>query len=102
MTALSTGSENEQMNNDSIFTLVSNFDAPNGICNGTRLKVERITKHVFKATVLDGTTKGKKIFVQRCKCCPVAVSVQVNVQPFFSKTRHKRQGQTTETVCNLL
>ena len=46
-------------------TLLCNLDRSNGLCNGTRLLVERCSLRVIEATVMTGDHKGHRAFIPR-------------------------------------
>ena len=40
--------------------LLRNIDQANGLCNGTRLQVLKLTRTSIKAQIINGTNIGKK------------------------------------------
>jgi hypothetical protein len=50
--------------------LLQNLDPSEGLCNGTRLVVRKITKHIIHARILTGDYKGKDCLIPRIKLHP--------------------------------
>jgi len=80
-----------------------------GMCNGTRLIVDKLGKHVITATIITGIAKGKQILLPRIKLessdirCPYILSRrQFPVRLAYSMTINKAQGQTFNHVGILL
>ncbi|GFW32114.1 ATP-dependent DNA helicase [Trichonephila clavipes] len=42
--------------------LMRNLDAPR-LCNGTRLRITELGRHIVKATILTGEAKGETMFL---------------------------------------
>ena len=50
--------------------LLRNLDPSEGLCNGTRLVVRKITKHIIHARILTGDCKGKGYLIPRIELHP--------------------------------
>jgi hypothetical protein len=85
--------------------LLRNLDLLEGLCNGTRLVVRKITKHIIYAHILAGDYKGKGYLIPRIElhslegelpfilCCQ-----QFPVCLCFAMTVNKSQGQSLLVV----
>ncbi|GFX43916.1 ATP-dependent DNA helicase [Trichonephila clavipes] len=49
--------------------LMRNLDAPR-LCNGTRLRITELGRHIVKATILTGEAKGDNVLIQRIPIIP--------------------------------
>ena len=82
-------------------------------CNGTRVKLTRVTQHVLEAEVISGKSKGEKVLIPRIplfskddevgkgrrKAVPCQFSrTQFPVRPAFAITINKSQGQSLRVV----
>jgi ATP-dependent DNA helicase PIF1 len=45
--------------------LLRNLDLHNGLCNGTRLVVRAVDKHILDAEIVNGTHAGDRVFIPR-------------------------------------
>ncbi|XP_055880684.1 uncharacterized protein LOC106057028 isoform X2 [Biomphalaria glabrata] len=86
----------------SAILLMRNIDPPN-LCNGTRLSVKALFPNIIQATVLNGNSKGKDVFIPRIYCTPINSHflfnrLQFPVQLAFAMTIHKAQGQTFQVA----
>ena len=50
--------------------LLRNINQANGLCNGTRLQVNHLSKNINSSTVIIGKTIGEKIFIPRMNLIP--------------------------------
>ena len=50
--------------------LLRNIDQSSGLCNGTRLRVTRIGKHVLEAITLNGSHPNEKVLIHRMSLNP--------------------------------
>ncbi|KAL7111555.1 hypothetical protein ACP275_05G096100 [Erythranthe tilingii] len=82
-----------------------NIDQTRGLCNGTRLQVERLGMHVFSCKVLSGKNVGDMVFISRMTLIPSNSTLPVKFQRSqypviisFSMTINKSQGQTLSHV----
>ncbi|GFU93598.1 ATP-dependent DNA helicase [Trichonephila clavipes] len=49
--------------------LLRNLDAPR-LCNGTRLQITELGRHIVKATILTGEAKGDNVLIPRILIIP--------------------------------
>ena len=47
--------------------LLRNIDKANGLCNGTRLQVEKLGKHAIQAKIITGTNAGKITLIPKMR-----------------------------------
>nr|XP_043630449.1 ATP-dependent DNA helicase PIF1-like [Erigeron canadensis] len=85
--------------------LLRNIDHRNGLCNGTRLRVTRLGKHVIEAEVISGNNIGYKTYIPRMKLIPSDQRIpfkfhrrQFPLVVSFAMTINKSQGQSLSTV----
>ncbi len=86
--------------------LLSNMDQSAGLCNGTRLVVDRLSDRIIQATVISGSNIGYKVFIPRITLTPsdsskIPVVIQRRQFPVslcFAMTINKSQGQTLSHV----
>lgn len=50
--------------------LLRNIDQSNGLCNGTRLRVDRLMKSCIYATIINGNHFSKRVLITRMKISP--------------------------------
>ncbi|GJV77693.1 ATP-dependent DNA helicase PIF1 [Tanacetum coccineum] len=88
-----------------IIMLLRNIDQPNGLCNGTRLQVVRLDKHVIEAKIITGSDIGYTTLITRQKMNPSdkkipfkVVRRQFPVDVCFAMTINKSQGQSLARV----
>ena len=78
--------------------LLRNLDPPK-LCNGTRLVVKKLNKHIIEATILTETFKGENVFIPRIPLIPTDLPfnfkrLQFPVRLGFAITINKSQGQS--------
>ncbi|XP_057455107.1 uncharacterized protein LOC130746488 isoform X2 [Lotus japonicus] len=85
--------------------LLRNIDQSSGLCNGTRLIVNRLGKNVIAATVITGTNVGDKVFIPRMSLVPSDPEFpfkferrQFPISLCFAMTINKSQGQSLSNV----
>nr|XP_043616300.1 ATP-dependent DNA helicase PIF1-like [Erigeron canadensis] len=85
--------------------LLRNVDQTAGLCNGTRLLVRRLGKHVIEVSIITGTNIGNVHFIPRMpltssdKRMPVKFQIrQFSVALCFAMTINKSQGQSLSKV----
>ncbi|XP_026399936.1 ATP-dependent DNA helicase PIF1-like [Papaver somniferum] len=84
--------------------MLRNIDPKNGLCNGTRLRVETFAPHVIEATILTGDKQGTRVFIPRISLSPCfGVHVHMTRRQFpirlaFAMTINKSQGQSVKYV----
>lgn len=86
--------------------LLRNLDPSEGLCNGTRLRLQRTTNRVLECRILGGNHAGKIAFVPRISLSPSTESNipfilkrrQFPVRLAFSMTINKSQGQSIGKV----
>ncbi|KAJ9551434.1 hypothetical protein OSB04_015479 [Centaurea solstitialis] len=85
--------------------LLRNIDQTNGLCNGTRLQVEKLGKHVIQAKIITGTNAGMITLIPRMNLTPSDKRIlfkikrkQFPVCVCFAMTINKSQGQSLSRV----
>ncbi|KAJ9554099.1 hypothetical protein OSB04_018144 [Centaurea solstitialis] len=85
--------------------LLRNIDQANGLCNGTRLQVEKLGKHVIQAKIITGTNAGMITLIPRMNLTPSDKRIpfkikrkQFPVCVCFAMTINKSQGQSLSRV----
>jgi len=85
--------------------LLRNLDQFEGLCNGSRLIVTRLAKHVTSAKIRTGKNKGTKVYIPR-----MSMSSSQSPWPFkmirrqfpimlsYAMTINKSQGQSLDCV----
>jgi ATP-dependent DNA helicase PIF1 len=81
--------------------LMRNINAEEGLCNGTRLRVENLTRNCIHAKILTGTRRGHDVLIPRItnisqdSTLPFQIRRrQFPVQIAFAMSINKAQGQT--------
>ncbi|KAL8601845.1 hypothetical protein ACOMHN_020580 [Nucella lapillus] len=82
--------------------LLRNLDAPK-LCNGTRLVITQLHKHVVEATITTGEFKGEDVFIPRIPLIPSHVPLpfkrlQLPLKPCFAMSINKLQDQSLKVV----
>ncbi|GFY12017.1 ATP-dependent DNA helicase [Trichonephila clavipes] len=82
--------------------LMRNLDAPR-LCNGTRLRITELGRHIVKATILTGKAKGDNVLIPRIPIIPNNLPFNFKRLKFplkvvFSMTINKSQGQTLKVA----
>jgi ATP-dependent DNA helicase PIF1 len=80
--------------------LLRNLDPRSGLCNGTRLAVRAVDKHILDAEIVNGTHAGDRVFIPRILLSPFEdMSLpfkfkrkQFPVRLSFAMTINKAQG----------
>jgi ATP-dependent DNA helicase PIF1 len=85
--------------------LLRNLNQSIGLCNGTRLIVNRLGQRVIEAEIITGNNVGKLVFIPRIIMSPsktdwpfVLRRRQFPVRVAFAMTINKSQGQTLNNV----
>ena len=85
--------------------LLRNIDQANGLCNGTRLQVVRLTRNSIQAQIINGTNFGKMVIIPRLRITPSdkrlplkIVRKQYPISVSFAMTINKSQGQSLSKV----
>nr|GEV02167.1 ATP-dependent DNA helicase PIF1-like [Tanacetum cinerariifolium] len=85
--------------------LLRSIDQANGLCNGTRLQVLRLTRTSIHAKIINGTHFGNEVIILRLritlsnKRLPIKiVKKQYPLSLLFSMTINKSQGQSLTKV----
>lgn len=85
--------------------LLRNLNKAMGLCNGTRLIVNRLQDHVIEAVVITGDAKGTHVYIPRISLSPPESTLpfilrrrQFPVKPAYAMTINKAQGQTIDIV----
>ncbi|KAL5141792.1 hypothetical protein HKD37_09G025074 [Glycine soja] len=66
----STNETVEELKIDSPVILLRNIDQTQGLCNGTRLVVTRLAKHVIAAEIISGKNLGHNVYIPRMSMSP--------------------------------
>ena len=77
--------------------LLRNLDPPK-LCNGTKLVVKSLHRHVIEATILNGTSAGEEVFIPRIPMIPNDLPfrfkrLQFPVRTCFAMSINKSQGE---------
>ncbi|XP_021995302.1 ATP-dependent DNA helicase pif1-like [Helianthus annuus] len=85
--------------------LLRNIDQQNGLCNGTRLRITKLYKHVIEAEIISGGNIGTRTFIPRISLTPSDKRIPIKFQrrqfPInvcFAMTINKSQGQSLSPV----
>ncbi|XP_058764575.1 uncharacterized protein LOC131638032 [Vicia villosa] len=85
--------------------LLRNLDQSEGLCNGTRLTVTRMTNHVIEAQIISGKNVESIIYIPRMSLSPSQspwpfklVQRQFPIIVSFAMTINKSQGQSLDFV----
>ena len=85
--------------------LLRNIDQANGLCNGTRLQVLKLTRTSIHGQIINGTNFGEKVIIPRLRITPSnkrfplkIVRKQYRILVSFAMTINKSQGQTLSKV----
>ena len=88
-----------------VIMLLRNLNPKKGLCNGTRLLVVDLQRHIIEAKILTGNNANEITFLPRIIMQPIDQElifqmrrVQFPVRLAFSMTINKAQGQTLEKV----
>jgi len=85
--------------------LLRNLDQSEGLCNGTRLIITRLQKHVIAAKILSGNRKGNEVYIPRMSMSPSQspwpfklIRRQFPIMLSYAMTINKSQGQSLCSV----
>nr|GEY15532.1 hypothetical protein [Tanacetum cinerariifolium] len=85
--------------------LLRNIDQANGLCNGTRLQVLRLTRTSIQAKIINGTHFENRVIIPRLRITPSdkrlpikIVRKQYPLSLSFAMTINKNQGQSLSKV----
>jgi ATP-dependent DNA helicase PIF1 len=85
--------------------LLRNIDQANGLCNGTRLQVIRLSRTSIHASIINRTNFGKTVIIPRLRITPSdkrlplkIVRKQFPISLSFAMTINKSQGQSLSKV----
>ncbi|UYV80903.1 hypothetical protein LAZ67_19002139 [Cordylochernes scorpioides] len=84
-----------------IVMLLRNLNPKQGLCNGTRMVIQRMRSHVLEAQILTGTKVGQTVLVPKISLAPSDTNLpfilkrrQFPLRLAFAMTINKAQGQT--------
>ncbi|RZB69205.1 ATP-dependent DNA helicase PIF1 [Glycine soja] len=85
--------------------LLRNLDQTQGLCNGTRLIVTRLAKHVIAVEIIFGKNVGKNVYIPRMSMSPTQspwpfklLRRQFPIMLSYAMTINKSQGQSLSMV----
>ncbi|KAF1892315.1 hypothetical protein Lal_00010780 [Lupinus albus] len=85
--------------------LLRNIDQSEGLCNGTRLVVTRMTNHVLETKIMSGKNIGNVTYIPRLSMSPsqclwpfTLIRRQFLITMSYAMTINKSQGQSLESV----
>ncbi|XP_071729153.1 uncharacterized protein [Rutidosis leptorrhynchoides] len=85
--------------------LLRNIDQTKGLCNGTRLQIERMAEHTIEARIITGHCFGNLTYIPRMIVAPTDNKIPVKFQRrqfpvsvCFAMTINKSQGQSLSNV----
>lgn len=85
--------------------LLRNLDQTQGLCNGTRLIITRLAKHVIAADIISGTNIGDHVYIPRMSMSPSQspwpfklLRRQFPIMLSYAMTINKSQGQSLSSV----
>ncbi|XP_057426451.1 uncharacterized protein LOC130719870 [Lotus japonicus] len=85
--------------------LMRNIDVARGLCNGTRLIVDKLRPNLIYGKVMNGTNAGEMAYIPRMSITPSDSGLHVKIQRrqfpvcvCFAMTINKSQGQTLGRV----
>ena len=85
--------------------LLRNLDQTQGLCNGTRLIVTRLVKHVIAAEIISGKNLGHNVYIPRMSMLPSQspwpfklLRRQFPIMLSHAMTINKSQGQSLSMV----
>ncbi|KAL2951286.1 hypothetical protein AAZX31_19G039700, partial [Glycine max] len=85
--------------------LLRNLDQTQGLCNGTRLIITRLAKHVIAADIISGTNIGDHVYIPRMSLLPSQspwpfklLRRQFPIMLSYAMTINKSQGQSLSSV----
>ncbi|KAL2993105.1 hypothetical protein AAZX31_10G089500 [Glycine max] len=85
--------------------LLRNLDQSQGLCNGTRLIVTRLAKHVIAADIISGKNIGQNVYIPRMSMSPsqsswpfMLLRRQFPIMLSYAMTINKSQGQSLSSV----
>ncbi|XP_019172662.1 PREDICTED: ATP-dependent DNA helicase PIF1-like [Ipomoea nil] len=89
--------------------LLRNIDHSMGLCNGTRLVITKLSKHVIEAKIVSSNNRGTRVLIPRMSMTPTDIRLPFKFQrrqfPLmlsYAMTINKSQGQTLSHVGLLL
>lgn len=88
-----------------IVILLRNLQPNRGLCNGTRLTINKLYERFLDATIITGSHKGERVFIPRIDLTPTDTFLpfqlrrrQLPILPAFAITINRSQGQSFQHV----
>lgn len=88
-----------------IIMLLRNLNPKKGMCNGTRLIVEELSRNIIKAKIISECNKGESVLIPRIDLAPTETTLpfilrrrQFPVMPAYAITINKSQGQSFDYI----